>query len=134
MIDFAVNDQREVPGSLDWLHPSERQLCDAFKFKKRKNDWLLGRWTAKNLVQKNWFKQYDLSEIAILPGENRAPFLYLGEQTTFQQISISHSQGIALCATNDSGSYLGCDLERIEKRSKHFYEALPLAGLEFVKK
>ncbi|MBX7235635.1 MAG: 4'-phosphopantetheinyl transferase superfamily protein [Caldilineales bacterium] len=33
------------------LHPTEQAHLDAFRVVKRRRDWLLGRWTAKHLVQ-----------------------------------------------------------------------------------
>lgn len=117
---FAVMEQKDVPSQTGWIHPSEKQLYDRFTFDKRRNDWLLGRWTAKNLLQKTWYNGYSLNEIAILPGENRAPFVYLNGQPVSEQISISHSHGMALCATNNTGKPIGCDLEKVENRSPHF--------------
>lgn len=35
-----------------WLSATEQQRLHSFKVEKRRRDWLLGRWTAKNLVQR----------------------------------------------------------------------------------
>lgn len=34
----------------DWLHPREQARLDTLKTEKRRQDWLLGRWTAKQLI------------------------------------------------------------------------------------
>ena len=39
--------EADVPPSNDWLGPAELDRCNAFRFAKRRNDWRLGRWTAK---------------------------------------------------------------------------------------
>ena len=48
---------RRLPGNPregaapEWLDEPERQRLSTFKIEKRRRDWLLGRWTAKRLVQ-----------------------------------------------------------------------------------
>lgn len=120
MIDYKIQFQKDVPGRLDWLHPSELDLFRAFRFEKRQNDWLLGRWTAKNLLQERWYQEKDLNDLAVLPGENRAPFVYVDGEQQAIIISISHGHGQSFCVTSEESVPVGCDLEKVEKRSKAF--------------
>jgi 4'-phosphopantetheinyl transferase len=39
-------------GTPAWLSAAEQARLHSFKVEKRRRDWLLGRWTAKNLVQR----------------------------------------------------------------------------------
>lgn len=120
MVYYSIHRQEDVADHLDWLHPSERRVYDAFRFEKRKNDWLTGRWTAKNLVKNTWFKDKELEEIEIRAGENRAPFIYINNVRSSYNITISHSHGMAFCATSIENVAIGCDMEKIEVRSPHF--------------
>lgn len=111
---------KDVPGHLDWLHPSELDLYRTFRFEKRQKDWLLGRWTAKILLQESYFPDKDLTDLLVLPGENRAPFVYSHGEQEDCIISISHSHQQAFCVTADGSFLVGCDLEKVEVRSKAF--------------
>ena len=116
---------KDVPDSLDWLHASEREVCATFKFSKRKNDWLLGRWTAKNVVKfylKDDLSKLDLDEIQVISAEDGAPEVYSNAKKLPVCISISHSNCFGFCAASDPGYTLGCDLEKVEDRSPLFVE------------
>jgi phosphopantetheine--protein transferase-like protein len=120
MINYKIQSLKDVPGQLDWLHPSELELFGNFRFEKRKKDWLLGRWTSKNLLRESWFNRYNLQDISILPGANRAPMVFVNGQKNPCRISISHSQDKSFCSTTIDNRMVGCDLERITKRSPAF--------------
>jgi 4'-phosphopantetheinyl transferase len=122
MVNYKIQFLEDVPGHLDWLHPSELDLFRSFRFEKRQKDWLLGRWTAKSLLKECWYKENKLEELAILPGKNRAPFVYLDQNLLETQISISHSNGQSFCVATNDDTEIGCDLELIEKRSIAFQE------------
>lgn len=120
MVNYNIQLLKDVPDHLDWLHPSELKIYSAFRYVKRRNDWILGRWTAKNLVRDSCFRDRKLSELAVLPGQNRAPFVYLNEEPQSCIVSISHSHGHSLCVSTDSTLQLGCDLEKVVQRSRAF--------------
>ena len=42
--------EADVPGSNDWLAPGEQSRLQAMRFLKRRGDWRLGRWTAKQAI------------------------------------------------------------------------------------
>ncbi len=120
MVYYKINRLEDVADHLEWLHPSERQVYETFRFEKRKNDWLTGRWTAKNLLKDTWFNNLNLEYIEIKAGENRAPFVYINNVLSKKNITISHSQGMAFCASSPEHISIGCDMEKIESRSPHF--------------
>jgi len=122
MIHFKFQEQKDVPVDLDWLHPSELEIYNSFRFEKRKQDWLLGRWTAKNLLIENYYTDLDPDKIAILAGENRAPYVYLNGEKNHHLISISHSHALSFCVSTNQEIQVGCDLEKIEKRSDFFLQ------------
>lgn len=98
---------------------------------KRRKDWLLGRWTAKRVVQaateKSGERRLSYSEISILAAKDGAPEVWLGEDGGLSRgdynISISHSSDVSLCAVLTPGArLLGADIEAVEPRSSRFVE------------
>ena len=61
-----------------WLGEAEQQRLATFKVEKRRRDWLLGRWTAKNLVRVIWprsrVRHWTWHEIVIGADAEGAPF------------------------------------------------------------
>jgi 4'-phosphopantetheinyl transferase len=112
-----------LPSETDWLHPSELELFSRFRFQKKKNDWLLGRWAAKLAIRiflKRDYPELEPDKIAILPIAGGAPEIYFGDKIFPLAVSISHSNEIAFCAVGSWKSVFGCDLEKIEPRSDAF--------------
>lgn len=109
--------------SLNWLHTSELNVLSGFKFPKKRNDWVLGRWTAKNTVLHFLKKSHPhliMSGIEIVSAEDGAPEVFYNSEPLPAFISLSHSHGSAFCVVSDPGTQLGCDLEKIEPRSDLF--------------
>lgn len=110
----------EVRADDDWLSPNERDHLLSLSVAKRRQDWRLGRWTAKSAVAT--YLSWDWSrfnEIEILNAISGAPEVHLqgGDPPC---ISISHRDGLAMCAVGPPGSVMGCDLEVVEPRSDEF--------------
>jgi hypothetical protein len=47
---WLTQTEADVPGSDDWLSPGEQVRLEAMRFPKRRGDWRLGRWTAKQAI------------------------------------------------------------------------------------
>jgi 4'-phosphopantetheinyl transferase len=118
--------ETNVPTADDWLSPNEQALLNAMRFAQRRNDWRLGRWTAKNalalyfLYLKLPSDPQVLASIEIRAAPSGAPEAYLSNQPAAATISLSHRAGMAACAVTAAGLELGCDLERVEARSEAF--------------
>ncbi len=116
MIHWLIQSLDDCPdalhagGRFDWLNDEERQRSSSFKVEKRRRDWLLGRWTAKNLVQRflreTTSQEWPLDQIAISADADGAPYastqhqLVSGEEQQQRlplSLSISHSHGMAFC-------------------------------------
>lgn len=125
LIDIHWLEQREVdlPPEDDWLSPEELARLARLRFPKRRADWLLGRWTAKCVVAAYKWTPQDpqaLSFIEIRPAESGAPDVFIRDIRADASISISHRQGIAMCAVGPATSAVGCDLEVIEPHAEAF--------------
>ena len=118
--------EAHLPTVDDWLSPNEQALLNAIRFAKRRSDWRLGRWTAKNalalyfLYLKLPADPQVLASIEIRSASTGAPEAYFGNQPAAATISLSHRAGIAACAVTMPGVELGCDLEMVEPRSDVF--------------
>ncbi len=132
----------EAPVGL--LTAAELAELDAFKVRKRRQDWLLGRWTAKHLVQAHLTETtgqpLSLDQLTIKHEADGAPYVTLHdvtpERTLPVSLSISHSNGYAFCALYDAqldenlepnaraaavkSISIGADIEHIEPRERSF--------------
>jgi 4'-phosphopantetheinyl transferase len=112
-----------VPHADDWLSENESTRLSSFRIAKRRADWRLGRWTAKcaiaTCLQLPAGPEF-LSRIEIIPASTGQPEVVLHDRPETVTISISHRDGIAICAVALGDVKLGCDLELIEPRSDAF--------------
>ena len=114
-LECAMDD---VPQDNTWLTSKERAHLDSLHVEKRRNDWRLGRWTAKCAV----CRLHELIgapcgslDVEIEVAASGAPSI----RDSDLQISLSHRSGKGLCVLSRYRP-LGCDLELIEHRSKEF--------------
>ena len=120
-IAYLVDDASSVPVDTAWLTRNERARLDAFRFEKRRRDWLLGRWTAKQAVLRvAGLPGNDARRIEIATAKDGAPQPFLDGRPFRVALSISHSNGRGLCAVADQCTQIGCDIERIETRGPEF--------------
>lgn len=115
--------EADVPQGEDWLSPNERATLCTMRFPKRRADWLLGRWTAKNAVAVCFGHSMELGalrEIEICAGPAGAPEIYFRGEPSAATMSLSHRAGIGACALVPSRALLGCDIEIIEPHGDAF--------------
>ena len=109
------------------LHPVEQRRLSLLRVTKRRSEWLLGRWTAKKLLQTCLAQEQQthlpLAAIAIYNDAAGVPVALV--QGCEWIISISHSRGAAFCATVPAQgmlSGLGADIEYVDRRDWRFVE------------
>lgn len=117
---WFVQQLSDCAGDNNWLSRREKSVLDGLVFTKRRSDWRLGRWTAKQTVLRCCASERALNAIEILARQDGSPQLFLNNRPAEFSISISHSHHTALCAVDPSGAAVGCDLEFIEPRSETF--------------
>jgi 4'-phosphopantetheinyl transferase len=113
----------DLPASVAWLSAVERLRLAEMKIPKRRDDWRLGRWTAKLALAGYLGLPSDLfalSEIEIRPHATGAPEAFVQDAPAKTSLSLSHRDGLAICAAASEGVALGCDLELVEPRSDAF--------------
>ncbi len=119
------------------LSAAEQARWAGFRVDKRKREWLLGRWTAKQLLQSiitsEGGDRIDLRTLTIANDADGVPFATLASisqpagdaPSTIQGLpefvlSISHRGNYSLCAAVQDDRRLGADIEHIELQSDTF--------------
>lgn len=113
----------DVPDDHAWFNTAEQAQLDAMRFHKRREDWRLGRWTAKQAVSLYLGREDSfvaLSQLEIHAAADGAPEVFIAGHRAPVSLSISHSKGRGFCAVGDSASAVGCDLEWIEPHEENF--------------
>ncbi len=121
-VDVFWLEQRhfDVPLSDEWFSLTEMAHLAGLKFPKRRADWRLGRWTAKRAVANLLGVRGDLRTIEIVADATGAPAVLVSGEPAGVKLSLSHREGVAVCALTEETAALGCDLELIEPRSDAF--------------
>jgi 4'-phosphopantetheinyl transferase len=120
---WLIQNLTDVPDGEDWLSEKEKALLSRLHVPKRRNDWRLGRWTAKQayrLYQPAFTPS--IPEMDVVAAEDGGPDIYISDKPAPVSISISHSHGRGFCILAPSNFAVGCDLEQIEYRSPDFFE------------
>ncbi len=134
--------QSAVPPEDDWLSPHERERLAGMRLAKRRGDYRLGRWTAKQAVmaglREGFFDMHGgalepgdapdrafdlrLSDIDVRAARDGAPEVRLPGGAGGMGVSIAHAGGRGLAVVGPRGAVFGADLESVEARSAAFLE------------
>lgn len=112
-----------LPARRDWLSESERGQAERLRFTKRREDFLLSRWTMKAAVARllGWPQAAaTLARIESRPVPGGAPRLFVDGHPAPWGISLSDRAGCAVCLIAARAVAVGCDIEVIESRSNAF--------------
>ncbi len=124
----AVHPALATDAAPAWLSAAEQAQAQAFTAPARRQEWLLGRWTAKRLVQRCLAERGDapagLETLLICTDREGAPYAAQragdAEVRLPVSLSISHTDGRAFCALCDGPAAVGADIERIAPREPSF--------------
>ena len=140
MIHWLIQTTRAHPALAHGVPPDgllsapERERFEGLRTAKRRRDWLLGRWTAKHLLQE-YLREHagctlPLDVLAVVAAADGAPEPVVAAISDLQaarctlqslSLSISHAGDTAFCALlDDPGAATGCDIERVEPRAAGF--------------
>jgi 4'-phosphopantetheinyl transferase len=121
-IFYLTQTSEQIPSDINWLSEGEKTVFAGRRFPKRRNDWLLGRWTAKQAICTFLKSSASKQSLEIRAAEDGAPEAFWSGQPAGISISISHSRSRSLCAVAPQDLMIGCDLEWIEPREGNFAE------------
>jgi 4'-phosphopantetheinyl transferase len=120
LLIICVQDFSDVHEDDGWLCVKEREILAGLRFPKRRNDWRLGRWTAKQAIRAflRLDPDVDLSRFEIRAAADGAPEVFMRNEPAEVMISISHAGGRSFCTAGPPGAALGCDIEQLEPRGE----------------
>ncbi|GIK58731.1 MAG: 4'-phosphopantetheinyl transferase superfamily protein [Chloroflexi bacterium] len=126
MIHWLKQSLAEIPAD-DYLTDAELARFQELKTDKRRTDWLLGRWTAKRLLQTVIWETDGvtppLDMITITNNVDGVPDYRLPITDHRFSISISHAHGRAfVAAVEKTHAPIGVDMELIQPRLAGFAE------------
>lgn len=113
----------DVPATDYWLTSDETDVMSTLQFEKRRSEWRLGRWTAKQALiscMANRGIEVPNQDIEIRSASDGAPDAFIKGNPASLNLSISHREDLGLCAVCARPALLGCDIEIIERRSARF--------------
>lgn len=122
-VRWLARGEAALPATEDWLTPRESQRGARMAYAKRRNEYLLGRWTAKHGAARILGRDPDAPTLAALEIRNLpsgAPAVFADGARLDIQISMTDRAGWAVCAVGGPPGGLGCDLEVVEPRSERF--------------
>lgn len=116
--------EETIPAGLEWLSPLERERAGRMRYAKRRNDYLLGRYTAKSALlaalDPTAPHPQALTRIEIGNAPDGAPDPRFDDLPAPLSISMTDRAGWAVCVMGPPGRSLGCDLELVEPRTELF--------------
>jgi 4'-phosphopantetheinyl transferase len=123
---FLLQSPADLPEGVGWLAASELEHASGLRFSKRRNDWLIGRWTAKQALLSYWLREcgeaVSSQSFEIRNAADGAPEAWLDGRPAPVSLALSHSGGHGFCAVAGPGIMLGCDLEMIGPHDRAFVE------------
>ncbi len=126
MLSWHSLGEQDLPDGRDWLTAGEAERAAAMRFTKRRGEWLLARWTAKQALAAELGVAQDFTSLArieirtIIGGPAQgAPEVFVDGIHNEIGISLTDRADWAVC-TVGAVDELGCDLELVEPRSDSF--------------
>ena len=126
MLTWHSLGERDLPDTSDWLATGEVERMATMRFTKRRGEWLLARWTAKQTLAAALGLGSDAASLAaieirtIIGGEAQgAPEVFVDGVRCQIGISLTDRADWAVCMVG-AVDELGCDLELVEPRSAQF--------------
>lgn len=119
-LQWLVLRNSSLPAGDEWLGPEEKRALSRFTLPKRRAEWRLGRFTAKQaLASSLGIDRFD--RIELIAAADGAPEVFVDGKPAGLSVSISHRKGAAACVWSPD-LIVGCDVEAIEPRTQRFVE------------
>jgi 4'-phosphopantetheinyl transferase len=109
-----------LPIGDEWLGPRERNVVAQLSVPKRRLEWRLGRFAAKQALASSLGIDR-LDRIELIPASDGAPEAFVDGEATQLFVSISHRERVAACVWSRDFP-VGCDLEVVEARTSRFVD------------
>jgi 4'-phosphopantetheinyl transferase len=120
---WLARGEEHLPGDRSWLSESETDYIDGKHFTKRRTEFLVARWAAKQALGRILSTPLTLAglrRIEVRHAPSGAPVACLDGEPVDLRISLTDRAGWAVCLVGVGSGRLGCDLELVEPRSDAF--------------
>jgi 4'-phosphopantetheinyl transferase len=120
---WLARGEPSLPGEDTWLSDLERARAESMEYPKRRNEYLVARWTLKHAVARTLglpLRDSVLATIEARHAPDGAPELYVAGAPAGRDVSLTDRAGWAVCLVAPGGSNVGVDLELVEPRSPAF--------------
>ena len=118
---WVMVDAAAVPDADGWLSGREQQVQPGYELPRRRRDWRLGRWAAKQaILDATGPNGARLDELEVLAAPDGTPEAWFKGAPAGIGLSISHREGVAVSLACPTGARVGCDLELVEPRTPAF--------------
>lgn len=125
---WLARGEHEIPEHTGWLVPVEANRLGQLRYTKRRTEFLLRRWTAKQAIATALGLQDEveadesgtLARIAVLNHRTGAPYALVDGEHVGVDISVTDRAGWAVCLVGPGLDAVGVDLELVEPRSAGF--------------
>ncbi|NJP88731.1 4'-phosphopantetheinyl transferase superfamily protein [Nonomuraea sp. FMUSA5-5] len=117
-VGWLARGEGHLPAGDGWLAPEEARRAAGMRFAKRRTEFLVARWTAKEAMGRLFpAPPYEL-EVRHHP--SGAPEAYRAGAPLPVGVSLTDRAGWAVCLLGLEPGAVGCDLELVEPRSPAF--------------
>ena len=113
----------DLPSDDAWIDSTEADRFAAMRFRKRRDEAMLARWTAKSTVARSMDMPTDpasLSSITVRNASDGAPEVFISDSQPGVIIAMTDRADWAVAAVRRGEERIGCDLELTEPRSDAF--------------
>ena len=120
---WLTRGQADLPSGTDWLTEAERGYAERQRFRKRRIEFLIARFTAKSAIAGLLGRPAEIAELARIEIRHEptgAPYLCVDGQRPPLSMSLTDRAGWAVCLLLEGTARVGCDLELVEPRSAGF--------------
>jgi len=120
---WLTRGEADLPSGTDWLTEAERGYAERQRFRKRRIEFLIARFTAKSAIAGLLGRPAEIAELARIEIRHEptgAPYLCVDGQRPPLSMSLTDRAGWAVCLLLEGTARVGCDLELVEPRSAGF--------------
>lgn len=109
-----------LPAGESWLSPAETARTAGMRFTKRRTEFLVARWAAKEAIGRLAGPGVAPARVEVRHHVTGAPEAYLDGRPLDLAISLTDRADWAVCLLSREPGRVGCDLELVEPRSDAF--------------
>lgn len=117
---WLAHGEPDLPGTDGWLSDAEAAVCARMRFAKRRREFQVSRWAAKQAMAARQGGALDPAGLEVRHHPSGAPEAWAGGRALPVGISLSDRAGWAVCLLGLGPGEVGCDLELVEPRSAAF--------------